>query len=123
MYMLRRWLSHKLIASGSLLALGMVAGTCVAFVEEYKSGIIWPEPPVVTPGENNTAPPSDAIVLFDGKDMSAFNGGDKWEIKDGYAVVRGGGVTTKQAFGDCQLHVEFAAPDGREIGRASGRET
>lgn len=111
MYMLRRWLSHKLIASGSLLALGMVAGTCVAFVEEYKSGIIWPEPPVVTPGENNTSPPSDAIVLFDGKDMSAFNGGDKWEIKDGYAVVRGGGVTTKQAFGDCQLHVEFASPD------------
>lgn len=111
--MFRRWLLRKLIASGLLLALGIVTGTCLAFVQEYESGIIWPESPVVTPGENNTAPPSDAIVLFDGKDLSAFNGGDKWEIEDGCAVVRGGGVTTKRAFGDCQLHVEFAAPDGR----------
>jgi hypothetical protein len=94
------------------LALAVVAsGAGVAFVQEYKSGIIWPEPPVVTPGENNTAPPSDAIVLFNGKDMSAFNGGDKWEIKDGVATIRGGGATTKQAFGDCQLHVEFATPE------------
>lgn len=89
------------LAGGSLLA---------AYVQEYKSGIIWPEPPVVTPGENGSAP-SDAVVLFDGTDMSAFNGGDKWEIKDGAATVRGGGVTTKQAFGDCQVHFEFATPE------------
>lgn len=88
----------------------LAVGTCVAYYQEYKSGIIWPEPPVVTPGENGAAP-SDAIVLFDGKDLSAFNGGDKWEIKDGYAVVRGGGLTSKQAFGDCQLHFEFASPE------------
>lgn len=101
-------------------AVSLVAvGTCLAFVQEYKSGIIWPEPPVVTPGDQG-APPSDAIVLFDGKDLSAFKGGDKWEIKDGYAVVRGGSVTTKQPFGDCQLHLEYASPE-QVKGNGQGR--
>ena len=101
-------MSRKVFAS--LIAVALLATTAVA-VQEYKSGIIWPEPPVVTPGERPSDPPSDAIILFDGKDLSAFEGGDKWEVKDGYAVVRGGGVTTKQAFGDCQLHVEYASPE------------
>lgn len=77
--------------------------------EEYLSGKVWPEPKVVTPGQNG-APPSDAIVLFDGADLSHFNGGEKWLIKDGVATVHGGGVTSKRAFGSCQLHVEWAAP-------------
>lgn len=78
--------------------------------KEYKSGIIWPEPPVVTPGDTPQAAPSDAIVLFDGTDLSQWNNGDQWEIKDGYAIVKGKGISTKQAFGDCQLHLEFATP-------------
>jgi hypothetical protein len=78
-------------------------------LDEYKSGIVWPEPPVIDPGSSTKAP-SDAIVLFDGTDLSAFQGGDKWLIQDGYAEVRGGGVRTKQAFGSCQLHLEFATP-------------
>ncbi|MFO0263123.1 MAG: DUF1080 domain-containing protein, partial [Planctomycetota bacterium] len=73
-------------------------------LDEYKSGIVWPEPPVVQPGDATT-PPSDAIVLFDGKDLSAFENGDKWLIENGYAQVRNGGITSKQAFGDCQLHL------------------
>src|SRR5438477_2849748 len=36
--------------------------------KEYKSGIVWPEPKVVTPGEKPSDPPSDAVALFDGKD-------------------------------------------------------
>jgi len=76
--------------------------------KEWKSGIVWPEPAKVNPdGENGV--PSDAIVLFDGTDMSAWEGGDKWEIKDGYAVVKSG-VKSKQKFGDCQLHIEWASP-------------
>ncbi|HTN74458.1 MAG TPA: DUF1080 domain-containing protein, partial [Pirellulaceae bacterium] len=90
--------------------LALVGGSLLAaYVQEYKSGIIWPEPPVVTLNEQNV--PSDAIVLFDGKDLSAFNGGEKWEIKDGAVTIKGGGVTTKQAFGDMQMHVEFASPE------------
>jgi hypothetical protein len=78
-------------------------------VHEYVSGIVWPEPAIVTPGTNN-GPPSDAIVLFDGKDLSKWTGGENWIIKDGYATAAKAGITTKDSFGDCQVHVEWAAP-------------
>ena len=77
---------------------------------EYLPGIEWPEPQVVTPSENNTGPPSDAIVLFNGKDLSAWEGGENWKIEHGVAIVNEGNLHTKQAFGDCQLHVEWSAP-------------
>lgn len=77
--------------------------------EEWKSGINWPEPKVIDPGDGTT-PPSDAIVLFDGKDMSAWEGGP-WIVKDGYAEAAKGGIQTKQPFGSCQLHVEWATPE------------
>jgi 3-keto-disaccharide hydrolase len=86
---------------------------------EYKSGIVWPEPALVTPGKD-AGPPSDAIVLFDGKDLSKWNGGDKWIIQDGYAIAAKNGITTKDPYGDCQLHVEFATPEKVE-GRGQGR--
>ena len=84
--------------------------------QEYMTGIKWPEPPIVTPGKTDADPPSDAIVLFDGKDLSAWENGDKWKVEDGVAIVQGGDITTKQSFGDCQLHIEWSAPvpaDGR----------
>jgi hypothetical protein len=84
----------------------------------YESGIVWPEPPKVTPGTDH-GPPSDAIVLFDGKSMDAWTGGDRWEIKDGYGIAKGL-VKTKQAFGDVQLHLEFAAPPEAK-GNGQGR--
>src|SRR5436309_6103955 len=40
-------------------------------------------------------PPSDAIVLFDGKDLSKWKDGENWEIKDGYAIAKKKGITTK----------------------------
>ena len=69
------------------------------------------EPRVIDAGP----PPSDAIVLFDGKDLSAWEGAKqgpaKWSVADGIATVNGtGNISTKQAFGDCQLHVEWATP-------------
>jgi hypothetical protein len=56
-------------------------------------------------------------VLFDGKDMSAWKGAEDWEIKDGAVTVKGLSSSnlhyaeTKQSFGDCQLHLEWAEPD------------
>ena len=68
-----------------------------------------PAPPVVTPGEG-TAPPSDAVVLFDGESVGAWTGGP-WTLENGALVVNGKGeLSTKESFGDCQLHLEWAAP-------------
>lgn len=59
--------------------------------------------------------PSDAVVLFDGRDLSQWvktDGGEPapWRVENGYMEVRGGNIRTRQAFGDCQLHVEFWLP-------------
>ena len=72
------------------------------------------EPKKVDPGPIG-GPPSDAIVLFDGKDASAWRRGDgspiQWKVADGAMQVNGtGNIFTRQEFGDCQLHVEWAAP-------------
>ena len=82
-----------------------------------------PNPPVVTPGTASTQetpgkPPSDAIVLFDGKDLSQWvakkdGSPAKWKVENGYFEVaaKSGDIRTKESFGDCQLHVEFREPD------------
>jgi hypothetical protein len=103
------------LARLSLLALLLSVGTsswilAAEPIKEYKSGKVWPEPKVVTPGEG-TAPPSDAIVLFDGTNLDAWKGGEKWKIADGIATVAGGSIETKQKFGDMQMHIEWASPD------------
>jgi hypothetical protein len=102
------------------LGLGFVTGQTKSKVrpEGHQSGIIWEEPKKITAGENG-GPPSDAIILFDGKSMDAWKGGEKWKIEDG-AGIASSFVETKQAFGDCQLHVEFATP--KEVrGNGQGR--
>lgn len=80
-----------------------------------------PVPPVIDPGTSSSQdapgkPPSDAVVLFDGKDLSKWQHKDgspaKWKVENGYAevVAKTGYIYTKEAFGDCQLHVEFREP-------------
>ena len=73
-----------------------------------------PEPPVVEPGTAG-GPPSDAIVLFDGKDLAKWRNakGDPagWRVENGYAEVNGTGyIFSREEFGDVQVHVEWAAP-------------
>jgi hypothetical protein len=91
-----------------------------------------PQPPVITPATPSSQDrpgkaPSDAIVLFDGKDLSQWSSMDgsptKWILKDGYMeCVKGSGyIRTLQNFGDCQLHIEWAAPTPPEgEGQARG---
>jgi len=80
-----------------------------------------PPPPVVTPGTPSTqekpgTPPSDAVVLFDGTDLSNWTSTSgsptKWILKDGALcpTKKAGMIMSKQKFGSCQLHVEFATP-------------
>jgi hypothetical protein len=80
-----------------------------------------PLPPVIDPGTASTPdapgrPPSDAVVLFDGKDLSHWADKDgkpaPWKVESGYMEVlpKSGYIYTREPFGDCQLHVEFAEP-------------
>ena len=93
-----------------------------------------PRPQKVTPGPLFTeAPPSDAIVLFDGKDLSQWvqttRGGvtqpPRWKVVNGYIEIapRTGRLRSKEQFGDCQLHVEWQIPveakgNGQSIGNS-----
>ena len=105
----------------SLFLAAMTAQTIFA-QSDWRSGIAWEEPPIVTPGQTDSAPPSDAIVLFDGKNLDAWSRQD-WIINDdGSMTVKpgSGGIETKQKFGSVQLHVEFATPEKVE-GSGQGR--
>ena len=80
-----------------------------------------PQPKIVTPGSWNQEkriiePPSDAIVLFDGTDLSKWksgNGEAKWKVENGYAEInKTGDIQTKDEFGpDLQLHFEWMSPE------------
>lgn len=101
---------RKLVVSLSLAVVALSTMNLIA--GEWKSGIQWKEPALVNPGPE-TAPanvPSDAVVLFDGTNMNAWNNGEAWPIKDGVVYSGKGMVETKQTFGSVQLHVEFATP-------------
>lgn len=76
-----------------------------------------PVPPVVTPGHTNAAAPSDAIVLFDGKNLDQWvsvkdKGPANWIVKDGILTVNksAGNIETKKAFNNYQLHLEWLIP-------------
>lgn len=99
----------------------MLISTQVAIADEYRSGIQWNKPAIITPGSTNADPPSDSIVLFDGTDLSKWNGADAWKVVDGVMVSGRGDAVTKDEFGDCQLHIEWSAPiEARGSGQGRG---
>jgi len=110
--MLAHWQNHDRSFSTVSLVTAMVLTSLQlpGNAGEYLSGIEWPEPPIVTPGVADRDPPSDAVVLFGGHDASAWQGGEKWTVENEELVVGKGMIQTKQAFGDCQLHIEWSAP-------------
>jgi hypothetical protein len=113
-------------------AFGAFASTLILLGSGFAAGIDdraparWPVhdpnrplPPFVTPGPAGSpiAPPSDAVVLFDGKDLSGWTGDKgqpvKWKVEKGFMEVapKSGDIKTLKTFGDCQLHVEWASPE------------
>jgi hypothetical protein len=118
------------------VAIALAVALCAARLgadvqaEEYLSGIEWAEPKVITPSQAGTppvlvrgrvrrvivsgqadTPPSDAVVLFDGRDMSQWNNADKWVVQDGHVISGPGEIRSKAEFGDCQVHLEWASAE------------
>lgn len=81
----------------------------------------------ITPGAGYGDAPSDAIILFNGKDFSQWESDAgkatvQWKLANGAMTVarNAGGIRTKQSFGDCQLHIEWRTPDSVK-GKGQGR--
>ncbi|MCX6620692.1 MAG: DUF1080 domain-containing protein [Acidobacteria bacterium] len=109
-------LPAAVLAAAILLSAAMAAVTTP--VLSWKTGDrSRPLPPKVTAGGQPGQAPSDAVVLFNGKDLSAWQqkqggGPAKWRVVDGHfeTALHTGDIVTRQAFGDCQLHVEWSSP-------------
>ncbi|HEV2423900.1 MAG TPA: DUF1080 domain-containing protein [Terriglobia bacterium] len=127
---------HRKSSGSSVLRMLVLATLCLGV---FISGVLWathigaaqkyaehdrdhPLPPVITPATCSTQdkpgnPPSDAIVLFNGHDLSNWEsvkgGPADWTVSDGYFATKPGtgDIRTKQAFGDMQLHVEWSTPN------------
>ncbi len=104
----------KLFAASMLLF-----SACIVMAQRAEHDVtnVWePVPEVITPGDG-TAPPSDAIVLFDGTSLDSWisdsGKAPEWTIDNGAMTVKPGtgGISTKQGFGDVQLHIEWRAPE------------
>jgi len=106
-----------------------VIGAIVLLAALAVAGVIAAEPPlppIIDPGPPG-GPPSDAVVLFDGKDLSKWRDAKTnvagWKVENGYVeVTRAGDILTREEFGDVQLHVEWAAPaevKGKDQGRGN----
>ena len=124
-------LRGKLFA-GFCICLGLSFLVCAAELIETDEGVVgysdckklsWcgyrkhdpgrPEPKHVETGEvaKSAKQPSDAVSLFDGKDLSKWQGA-KWKVEGGDMITGAGSLVTKESFGSCQLHLEFCIPEG-----------
>jgi hypothetical protein len=111
----------KFLALTFLLAIAVPLTAQQTAASKPEDTEVWtPEPKIVTPGATNAAPPSDAVVLFDGKNMDEWVSAQdkspaKWNVADGVmTVVKGSGsgnIETKRTFKNYQLHVEWKIPE------------
>src|SRR5215475_3356463 len=119
-------ISHGIAALLAFSAIGVAQNSPAGRIHGGQRGRpqdteVWePVPRVVTPGAVNSAPPSDAIVLFDGKNLNEWvNTRDKspanWLVHDGvitvYKGVGAGNIETKRKFHNYQLHIEWKVPE------------
>ena len=126
---LNRWMFAGMIAGSA----GMAQGQEIKGYTDTEKlpGVQWgvhdptrPQPRIVeTAGAVVVKPPSDAMVLFDGKNLDAWtqNGGPvSWEAKDGVLAVGKKDIQTKESFGAIQLHFEWRLPAGRKVDGQGG---
>ncbi len=113
----------------SLCGLLFVGGLIAATQSWPVHSMERPNPTPITPGNEVGAAPSDAIVLFDGSDLSkwastkANEDAATWKVENGYfeAVPKAGSITTRDSFGSCQLHIEWRTPTAAEMTGKTGQ--
>ena len=113
---------HGMKFNRKILALLVLAtvGSSASAQTDPKATEQWePVPKVVTPGKQDEAPPSDAVVLFDGRDLAQWEttkdrSPARWKVHDGVVTVdkASGNIQTKQHFKNYQLHLEWQVPTG-----------
>ena len=116
----RQLLSLLLLVASTAMAIAQQPATAVK--PDPRATEVWsPEPRVVTPGASVGAPPSDAIVLFDGVHLDEWVSAQdhspaQWFVRDGELVVNKakgvGNIETRRRFRNYQLHIEFKIPEG-----------
>ncbi|MFT3932115.1 MAG: DUF1080 domain-containing protein [Chitinophagaceae bacterium] len=92
---------------------------CIAQTKPEETEYYSPVPKVITPGANFAAPPSDAVILFDGKNLDEWvlqkdsSATKKWIVADNAFTVdkAAGDLQTKRKFTDFQLHIEYRIPE------------
>ena len=115
------WIQYsKLLFSATLAALSVAVFAQQPAAPKPQDTEVWePVPKIVTPGASNAAPPSDAIVLFDGKNLDEWVSAQdkspaKWIVADGVLTVSKapgvGNIETKRVFRNYQLHIEWKIP-------------
>ena len=110
-------------AFGALVTLGTITVVMCQPQGDPTLTEVWePVPEIVDASAGR--PPSDAIVLFDGSNLTEWNG--DWKLEEGAVTVAPGtgNLVTKRAFGDVQLHVEWRTPsviEGEGQGRGNSR--
>jgi hypothetical protein len=138
------WLAAALIAAGTIALVAQTPAPTLpprtpaddGFTDTpMQPGLPWhvhdparPKPPIVSPGAAPGAPPSDAIVLFNGGDLSQWGHRDRdgrltaptWNVRGDYFETGKGSLYTRASFGDVQLHVEWATP-AIVMGNSQGR--
>jgi hypothetical protein len=125
-------IASTIVLAGTLLVARQAAQAPPPRPDPHANEVPAPKnpPPVVTAGASYGVPPSDALVLFDGKDLSKWESEKdgspaQWTVADNAMTVKpgSGGIRTKQGFGDVQLHIEWATPsvvkgEGQERGNS-----
>ena len=102
------------------LTLACSLATSTAMAQKPEDTEVWtPVPKIITPGRTNADAPSDAIVLFDGKNIDAWVSAKdqspaKWTVANGILTVNkeAGDIRTKRSFTNFQIHLEWRIPPG-----------
>jgi hypothetical protein len=110
--------NSKLLALATLIAVALPLSAQQSAAPRHQDTEVYePVPPVITPGATDAQPPSDAIVLFDGKNLDQWvmnkdKSPAKWIVSDGIVTVNksAGSIETRRSFKDYQLHIEWRIP-------------